>query len=497
MDHIDRHIFETYLLNPKSVSREESVKINEHLTECRLCAEEYRRLQEFYIALEDKLKQQPALRDKEIAERLTDDKHHTLPEQGLELRRRKDSVGEMLDSRAEVIVPSKRSGAHKVVTYMRMYPMRTATFSALGAAAIALFVLTTRPSRDSNPTFVAVQKAVLTTYNKEGEALWTKSAAGIPDLRSDEQPDVGTIGKRCLSIADFDGNGVNEVLVSGPDYGGDFSPDTLYCFDQNGSLRWKAGVGQMISFGKQGQAQHSTNFIVDWLVVKRRPEDRDQLFVISHDRIFSPAKLAEIDVKTGIEKQSYFNRGHCAILRSADVDSDGVNELLVAGENDGYNKACIAILDPSRVRGFGPVPDHYQPVDNGMKGSEKYYILFPKTDLGDLVRRAPFNHVREIVITQRGNLIVHINESTGSAELGDQGSVLYTFDHSMNIESVALGDPFRVAYNRYVKEGKLKQPLTPAYTENLKNSILYWDGEKFVNIPASNKRSLNGTDPLP
>jgi hypothetical protein len=37
------------------------------------------------------------------------------------------------------------------------------------------------------------------------------------------------------------------------------------------------------------------------------------------------------------------------------------------------------------------------------------------------------------------------------------------------------------------KEGKIKAPVTSATFASLKDSVLYWDGKKFVNTPTMNE----------
>jgi hypothetical protein len=493
MTHIEQHKLEALILDLESFTTEESARINAHLSQCSLCAEQWWKLKEFYRMVDENIQQQPTRRDEEFAESLLATKRKALPERGLEPRRQEESLRETLESYAEVIEPYRRSFVQKFVNYGRIYPVRTAGATAFAVAAVVLSLLLARTPKDTDPTFAAVKNAVLTVQNKEGEVLWTESAVGIPDVRSDELIDWNR-GKRYLSVVDIDGDGKREILLSGTATGGEFAGDTLYCFETNNRLRWKAGVGTMISFGRRGLVQHSATLIVDWIVVKRRADETGRLFVVSEDRNFSPMKLFEVDTKTGVEQQSFFNRGHCPLLLTGDVEGDGTNELLLGGENDGYNQACLAILDPSDINGFAPVPQEYLPVDSVRSAQEKYYILFPKTDLGELVRRAPFNQVNQIVLAATGNLIIHVYESTGNPKSEEAGSVLYGFDQRMKLKLVTLGDNFKVVYQRFYSEGKLKRPLTPAYTEKLKNSVLYWDGERsrFVSYEELTKPKKSG-----
>ena len=477
---------ETLLLDEKGLPETTRKEIEAHIQECSLCREHLEMLKRVYSGIDANLQLPPTDRDGEVARTLFITGRKALPQRGLQRWTSAERVREGLDTFAEIIEPSELPLLQRFTQYVQVYPIRVAGATSIAVAAVVLAALFLRAPKDTNPTFAAVKNSVLTVQNKKGEVLWTRTAIGIPDTRSDESLDRNQ-SKRFLSIADVDGDGKQEILLSGAETGGEFAGDTLYCFEGNDRLRWKAGVGKMISFGQRGLVQHSTTLITDWLITKRRRTDQTQLFVIGEDRFFSPAKLFEIDTKTGSELQCYFHRGHCPLLHAMNVNGDETTELLLAGENDGFNLASLAVLDPAAINGYGPIPPQYIPVDTLKRAEEMYYILFPRTDLGELVGRAPFNQVNMITSGATRTVIINVKESTGNPKSEEQATVIYVCGPTMQVISVLVGDPFKKTYQRFVDEGKIAHPLTPAYTENLKNSVLYWDGEKFVNRPTMNR----------
>jgi len=60
----------------------------------------------------------------------------------------------------------------------------------------------------------------------------------------------------------------------------------------------------------------------------------------------------------------------------------------------------------------------------------------------------------------------------------------------MNCIKVGDDDVHSEFHKKLEKEGKLTKKLDEKYYEDLRKSILYWDGEKFVNYPTMNRRYL-------
>ncbi|MBI4810960.1 MAG: hypothetical protein HY800_05885 [Ignavibacteriales bacterium] len=66
--------------------------------------------------------------------------------------------------------------------------------------------------------------------------------------------------------------------------------------------------------------------------------------------------------------------------------------------------------------------------------------------------------------------------------------IIYTFNKNFEVVAILAVDGFIKIHNKLEKEGKLKQTYNQAYLKSLKDSIKYWDGEKFVNTPTMNKK---------
>jgi len=64
----------------------------------------------------------------------------------------------------------------------------------------------------------------------------------------------------------------------------------------------------------------------------------------------------------------------------------------------------------------------------------------------------------------------------------------YQFDSTLTCERAEPSDRFIARHRELEQEGKLKTRIDDGYRENVRKALLYWDGEKFVNQRAMNKR---------
>jgi len=125
-DHVNEDQLETFLLQPETLSVEETGQIHTHVQACSLCREHLLKLEQMYKSVEEELKSAPTQRDRDFAERLLDRGRMMLPERGL-VRRAQESLSEALDNYAEVIEPYRRAAVQRFVRWARIHPVRFAT----------------------------------------------------------------------------------------------------------------------------------------------------------------------------------------------------------------------------------------------------------------------------------------------------------------------------------------------------------------------------------
>ncbi|MBI4429350.1 MAG: hypothetical protein HY562_09560, partial [Ignavibacteriales bacterium] len=216
-----------------------------------------------------------------------------------------------VDAYARVLKPT--FGA-KIVRYARVHPARVASGGILAAAiALVMLQLTHKPV-DVNPTYIEIKNSVLTAYNQAGTPLWEKAAQDMPTGNSKEEflsPLGRGISPNLVALVDdIDGNGTNEVLLTSPSVSENlrpaFAPDSLYCFNSNGSFRWKAGFSENrfaedFPYTRWATWKPRTFFALTDRNTRRR------LFVNVNCIGYFPSKLIEIDATSGEVLQTYWH----------------------------------------------------------------------------------------------------------------------------------------------------------------------------------------------
>ncbi len=491
LEHIPETKLEQYLIFPDDVPADEVAKMEVHLRECTLCREYARKLRAFYQQVRSEMGSSPSERDKALAERLMARKRFAIPERTPERHGKELSI---VDAYAEIIEPYRRPMMQRFARYIYLHPVRSATGFSLAAAALVATFFAVQPSKDTNPTYHKVLRQVLYVYNKDDEVLWTKNARGMPDDSSKFNPDIDEGNPRFIRVFDIDGDSQNEILVTNNQAGDlssylkpyDFAPDTLYCFNGDGSLRWKHGMSGGMRFGAIDFSKNPNWQVQRFLPIRRTPSEPVQLFVTATPSPSWPCKIMELDTRTGKELHSYWHAGQWTYALEADVESDGIKELVLAGVNNYLKATAIAVLDPLHVQGAGPTIPEVFPTEAG-KGTEKYYLLLPRSSFSNVLSELPYGRIKNIAVSQGGGITATTIETNRDEY---DGGFVYGFGDHMRVNYVVANDPLEVSFEKARRQGFIKEELNAAYYENLKKSVRYWDGEKFVKEPVRNKYYL-------
>jgi len=480
-DHITEEKLDKFAAMPDLLDENERFSIKKHISDCTLCKEYFERISSFYNELERRSGEPATDKDRELAYAVLKNKRSKLLQSGA-LEEKK--FGSLIETYTGIATVSRRTSLpQRIVRFVQTRPVASA---AVMFAVIAFFTvpfLYVQKTGDTNPAFARVENYQLRVYNRDAELLWTKTALGIPDLSSAPWKMSREDSRRYLMVEDIDGSGVKEVLLLYPS-DERFDNDTLACYNFDGSLRWKGELPEPIVFGEKDQTRFINWDVRDFISLRKNQNHRKQLFVIARSRSY-PGILFELDTKNGTILQTYWNTGHINIVMAFDVHSDGNTDIILGGINNPFERAFVAVLDPLNINGYGPT--QAEDIPRGIqKAIEMFYILFPKTSISKSLGTVSFNSVGSIFITSGPAISVHIQDIPSSVD-GTSAPVIFNFDDTMKIQSVTHAAPFRALHRRLVDEGILDETLDDEYWENLKNSVLYWDGERFVNEPVMNR----------
>jgi hypothetical protein len=454
MKHLDERTLALYILKAPEV-KDQRTAIAKHLRACKGCAALRDEISEYYTEFQTMHESQNSTTLPVL-----------MPEQALQ----------SFFVRQGVVMPAPRPGLlQQFVHSFRRYPVRWSTGFATVIAGLVLLT-TTFKTGDSNPAYARAKEEFLVVYNKQGKELWRKHAGIGFDLEYIARNTPYESVDNFVRAVDVDNDGANEViavfgLLSQPIAEG---KNVVTCYGSDGSARWKYPFHRKMTFGNEA-------FSDDYHLTKIMVEDFDndgrvEVIATATHSPYYPTAIIRLDAQRGVFQSEYWNSGLLAASHQADLDGDGIVELLFGGTNNGYNQAALVVLDPRAIDGHSPAPSAYLPVGIPT-GREKYYLLFPKSDLLS-VSTEKRNRISSIRLTSEGLLEVR------SLEVGEGGrfpkELHYYFDSAMRCVRVTATDYFEEAHRKLEAEGKLTTKLSEQYFEELRQGIRYWDGEKFV-----------------
>ena len=139
----------------------------------------------------------------------------------------------------------------------------------------------------------------------------------------------------------------------------------------------------------------------------------------------------------------------------------------------------MIVFDPSRVSGCSPQIIEYR--GEGLtSGTEKYYVLFPRTDV-DQVLNPLKESMHRVELLQNGRIQV----------IAGTSNLYFELDSELRLQDVKGSDYFRLQHRDLKAAGKITSVLDDAYYEDLKKGVLYWDGTGWTSTPTMNRNWNN------
>lgn len=234
----------------------------------------------------------------------------------------------------------------------------------------------------------------------------------------------------------------------------------LFCFSPRGSVDWTFAPGRAVS---DVNAQYSPVYFVSSFRVIAAPSGMERWVVVSSNHSWTfPTQVAVLNSRGQILRE-YWHSGHLLVMAAADLDGDGVQEILLAGVRHGYEQAVLVVLDPRDVRGASVQPpgDSHQLQGFG-PGSEKAVVFFPHTCITRLFE--PYNRAVD-VRGQDGRIEVHVSVT----HVHENGPYLvYQLDRNLDVVGLSVSDGLHTRHKELETEGKLDHSLSKKEIEEWK-----------------------------
>ena len=272
-------------------------------------------------------------------------------------------------------------------------------------------------------------------------------------------------------IKDINQDNKKEVLFSTKTLD-EYGEGELYCFSNKGRQLWRFKEWPELQFGEK---VYSPDYrIMGFEASDINDDGRSEILIIAAHMQDFPSMLVVLNHQ-GKKIGEFTNCGRIHDLAYADLERGGSKELLIAGVNNEYGKGFLAVFDTALIKGCSPQQGpEYISKDLG-EGSERYYVLFPRTDV-DIVENWMMEGLETIHILKNHRIRLEPSHSQISFEL----------DSKMRILDVKDSHVFENKHREFLASGKIKSTLNDEYWNSLRRGLQYWDGKGWTLIPTVN-----------
>ena len=331
------------------------------------------------------------------------------------------------------------------------------------------------PQLDRNPVRGEFKDSKYFAYNKYGVKVWENI-----------EPEIKYYNKRAftdyafnllIAVTDIDNDGENEIIYINnwglSKHGG---TDLIICCNSSNDIKWKYQIERK-DFSYDWE---SDSLMGDWMFMQLIVDDmnndgKKEIVANAYFCPFFPDRLIA----------EYWHSGYFNYIASMDVDGDGKKEIIASGINNypGYRCGCLIVLDPNKMQGASFKTD---PLKTGVKGTEKYYMLFPKTFMTKY-NVSNFNTASYIAESGK-NVRITVLDGPDVDEQRKIAHLVYQLDKNMNVTNITTSNQFIETYGELLSNGKIQPvPNIKDYLDSLKTRVRWWNGEDFEFKSVMNK----------
>ncbi|MGD9347784.1 MAG: VCBS repeat-containing protein [Candidatus Aminicenantes bacterium] len=247
----------------------------------------------------------------------------------------------------------------------------------------------------------------------------------------------------------------------------EYGEGVLLCFDHTGRIRWNCTTGRELKFGN---TIYSSDYRISGFFVHDFDSNgRSEIIIVSAHRHFYPTQLSIVGADGELIGE-YWNSGRISDVEITDLNGDGKEEVVVSGCNNEYGKACLIVFDSDQVKGCSPQHPDYRcsELEDGM---EKYYILFPRTEIDIL--ESPVESIRTLEKLRNNRLSLRTTHS----------QIIYELDQNLILMDIRFSHAFEMKHKEALLEGRIRRTLDNEHRRLCEEGILYFNGKEWVPEP--------------
>jgi len=307
------------------------------------------------------------------------------------------------------------------------------------------------------PADFRIEVSTLIVTDGQGREIWRHQ---FPTRLAESAYEQAGAIKKCTFV-DIDGDGGLETLfVCWPINFGSVGA-TLICFAEDGTIKWQFVPGKTIRDTRQ---EYRPPYFISNVQPVPVPQLSLRILVSSNHYLHNPNQIAMLDT-SGRLVSEYWHSGHLLSVVHTDLNGDGVEEILLAGVNNGYRQATMVIFDPRYVSGASSQPGRQ--IFGFPTGTEKTIVLFPKTCLA---KNAPYNRAIDLRVTVGGRIMLVVAEGVSESE--NPGLMIYELDFGLNVISARPDSHFQESHRVFEEKGLLDHSWTEEEVEQLRRDVI-------------------------
>lgn len=458
MNHPDQKTIELLALDsPETAQHREEME--RHFGECQGCRLQYEEMREFYRAVRV-VEPQDATVEEETRPRL-------LAQPGFIVSRSVSAI----ERKGGVVMLLRSIREHK----------RLSVGVLAAAIALTLFFVWNRSTRIATFARLNVYGQKLEVFDQQQKLMWDVPVLAASEIAKDEE---GKSHFRFV-LSDLSEDRLPE-LVTTLSFVGDYPPyrHTLRVLHNSGDVHWSSKPRiQAVTY--RGNLYNEWYGHESFLVA--RNASRKPVIVSTWSGTRSPAAEVVYDSR-GNRTGEYWHFGMLLPVDTCDIDGDGVSEVVAIGTNqsadDNMGFAVAVFLKPDKILGVSRsvlAPGFDLPASD----AEVAYVRFPLSDMN----RALYTGAGTVRLMRSGDLL-HFIVNSG----GDDGVTrgIFTFEYILdrNLHPVLTkwSDNARSFHSDLLARGLVHSRLDSTYTQNLRQSVQFWDGSAWQSTPTLIKR---------
>lgn len=309
------------------------------------------------------------------------------------------------------------------------------------------------------PADFRIEVSTLIIVDGRGREIWCHEFPSRLSLPSYQERNLV---RRC-TFEDLDGDGgVETLFVHVPlDFGSE--GQTLICFSADGVIKWEFTPGRAVIKDTTPREYVPPYFISNVAIVPM-PSASPRILVSSNHYLHNPNQIAILDIDGALVSE-YWHSGHLLSVAHADLDGDGVDEVLLGGVNNGYRQATLVIFDSRNINGASSQPGRQ--ILGFDPGTEKAVVLFPRTCVST---DASYNRVAELRVTRQQRIMLAIAE--GVSEANNPGGMIYELDFDLNVVNARPDSHLQESHRALERQGLLDHLWTEEENLRLRSQVI-------------------------